>query len=158
MSDNERVIERFYAAFGERDGDTMAACYAPQVTFWDPVFLDLRGHEAGAMWRMLTGQATDLRIELLEHEARDERGSAQWRAHCTFTQTGRPVVNNVSASLRFADGQIVEHRDYSTSTAGRARRSARPACCWAGRRSCETRSARARASLDEFLARDAASA
>jgi hypothetical protein len=31
--------------------------------------------------------------------------------HATFTQTGRPVVNDVRASFGFADGQIVEHRD-----------------------------------------------
>ena len=57
------------------------------------------------------GGSNDLRIELLEHEADDDRGSAHWRAHYTFTQTGRPVVNDVHASFRFADGRIVEHRD-----------------------------------------------
>ena len=49
----------------------MAACYAPDVTFSDPVFPDLRGAQAGAMWRMLTASSTDLRVELLEHEADD---------------------------------------------------------------------------------------
>jgi ketosteroid isomerase-like protein len=108
---NEALIERFYAAFAERNGAAMAACYAPEVSFSDPVFPDLHGDEAGAMWRMLTGRATDLRIELLEREAGDERGSARWRAHYTFAQTGRPVVNDVRASFRFAGGLIVEHRD-----------------------------------------------
>jgi ketosteroid isomerase-like protein len=108
---NEALIERFYAAFAERNGAAMAACYAPEVSFSDPVFPDLHGDEAGAMWRMLTERATDLRIELLEREAGDERGSARWRAHYTFTQTGRPVVNDVRASFRFAGGLIVEHRD-----------------------------------------------
>ena len=108
---NEALIERFYGAFAERDGAGMAACYAPDVRFSDPVFTDLRGPEAGAMWRMLTGRANDLRIELLEREADDERGSARWRAHYTFTQTGRPVVNDVRASFRFAGGLIAEHRD-----------------------------------------------
>ncbi len=108
---NESLIERFYGAFAERDGAGMSACYAPDVTFSDPVFPDLRGDEAGAMWRMLTARANDLRIELLEREADDERGSAHWRAHYTFTQTGRPVVNDIRASFRFSDGRIVEHRD-----------------------------------------------
>src|SRR6266542_363957 len=89
----------------------MAACYAPDVSFSDPAFPDLEGEEAGAMWRMLTARANDLRIELREHEAGDERGSARWIAHYTFTQTGRPVVNDVRASFRFAGGLIVEHRD-----------------------------------------------
>jgi hypothetical protein len=64
------------------------------------------------MWRMLTERGTDLRIELLEHEVNGERGSAHWRAHYTFSETGRPVVNDVHASFRFGDdGLIVEHRD-----------------------------------------------
>jgi len=108
---NVTLIERFYGAFDEGDGDTMAACYAPDVRFSDPVFPDLRGARAGAMWRMLTQTPGDLRIELLEREAGDERGSAHWKAHYTFTETGRPVVNDIHASFRFADGLIVEHRD-----------------------------------------------
>ena len=89
----------------------MAACYAPDAHFSDPVFQDLRGDEPGAMWRMLTGGSTDLRVELLEHDADDETGSARWLAHYTFTQTGRHVDNDVRASFRFRDGQIAEHRD-----------------------------------------------
>jgi ketosteroid isomerase-like protein len=110
-SPNESLVERFYAAFAERDGAAMAACYAPDVRFSDPVFPNLRGAEAGAMWRMLTGRATDLRVELLGRETNGDRGTARWRAHYTFTQTGRPVVNDVRASFRFANGLIVEHED-----------------------------------------------
>lgn len=105
------LIEHFYKAFDEGDGDAMAACYAPDVQFSDPVFTDLRGDRARAMWRMLTEGARDLRVELLEREADETRGTAQWRAHYTFTQTGRPVVNDVRATFRFGDGLIVEHRD-----------------------------------------------
>jgi ketosteroid isomerase-like protein len=111
VEDNGPLIERFYAAFGERDGAAMAACYAPGVRFSDPVFVDLRGPEAGAMWKMLTGRSDDLRVELLEHEAAGEVGSARWRAHYTFGQTGRPVVNDVRATFHFADGLILEHTD-----------------------------------------------
>jgi SnoaL-like domain len=102
------TVERFYAAFDARDGDTMAACYAPGAHFSDPVFPDLNGDEPGAMWRMLTSQARDLRVELLEHTA----DSARWRAHYTFSQTGRPVINDVRARFRFdGDGLIADHRD-----------------------------------------------
>jgi hypothetical protein len=89
----------------------MAACYAPGAHFSDPVFTDLRGDEPGAMWRMLTGQAKDLTVELVEHDARDERGWARWIARYTFTRTGRPVVNDVRARFRFTDGLIAEHLD-----------------------------------------------
>ena len=101
------LIERFYAAFDARDGDAMAACYAPGAHFSDPVFPDLNGEEPGAMWRMLTSRATELRIELLEHT----EDTARWRAHYVFSQTGRPVVNDVRATFRFADGLIADHRD-----------------------------------------------
>jgi ketosteroid isomerase-like protein len=108
---NLETIERFYGAFAARDGRAMSACYAPDVRFSDPVFPDLRGDEAGAMWRMLTSGATDLEIELAEREAAGESGSARWIAHYTFTQTGRPVVNDIRASFRFENGLIAEHRD-----------------------------------------------
>jgi ketosteroid isomerase-like protein len=108
---NDELVKRFYGAFARGDGDTMAACYAPDVRFSDPVFPDLHGSDAGAMWRMLTSGPGDVRIELLEHEGGDTYGSAHWRARYTFTQTGRPVVNDVRARFRFADGLIAEHRD-----------------------------------------------
>src|SRR5215204_2263866 len=108
---NDELVERFYGAFARGDGDAMAACYAPGAHFSDPVFTDLRGEEPGAMWRMLTGRADDLRVDLLEHEADGETGSARWRARYTCTQTGRPVVNDVRATFRFRDGLIAEHRD-----------------------------------------------
>ena len=57
------------------------------------------------------GRAEDLRVELLEHDAGDEHGSAHWKATYTFTQTGRPVVNDVRATFRFSDGLIAEHVD-----------------------------------------------
>jgi ketosteroid isomerase-like protein len=108
---SDELIQRFYAAFDRRDGDAMAACYAPDARFSDPVFPDLRGDRPGQMWRMLTSQARDLRVELLAHAADGDTGTARWRAHYVFTQTGRPVVNDVRASFRFADGLIAEHTD-----------------------------------------------
>jgi ketosteroid isomerase-like protein len=154
---NDSLIVRFYSAFAERDGAAMEACYAPEIHFSDPVFTDLHGPEAGAMWRMLTGRADDLRIELLEHEADNERGSARWRAHYTFTQTGRPVVNDVSASFRFADGKIVEHTDRFDFHRW-ARQALGPSGLLLGwtpvLRSAVRR--RARAGLDEFMAQSAA--
>jgi ketosteroid isomerase-like protein len=151
------LIERFYAAFADRDGGAMASCYAPDVRFSDPVFPDLRGSEAGAMWRMLTARADDLRVELLEHRADAEAGSAHWRARYTFTQTGRPVLNDVQASFRFGDGLIVEHVDRFDFHRW-ARQALGPAGLLLGwtplLRSSVRR--RARAGLDEFLSRDSA--
>jgi ketosteroid isomerase-like protein len=111
-NDHAATIRAFYEAFGRRDGGAMQALYAPAIRFSDPVFGELRGDRAGAMWRMLTGQAQDLRIELAEHDAGAETGRARWIAHYTFSRTGRPVVNDVRATFRFApDGRIAEHDD-----------------------------------------------
>lgn len=108
---NRETIERFYEAFGQRNGAAMTACYVPGAHFRDPAFGDLEGDRIGAMWRMLTGRATDLKIELHEHEAGEETGSAHWIARYTFS-SGRPVVNDIQAKFRFAaDGKIADHVD-----------------------------------------------
>jgi ketosteroid isomerase-like protein len=107
---NRELIDRLYAAFGECNGAAMTACYAEDAHFRDPAFGDLEGPEVGAMWRMLTGRATDLEIELDEHEADESTGTAHWIARYTFS-TGRPVVNDIRASFRFADGLIADHVD-----------------------------------------------
>ncbi|HSK49106.1 MAG TPA: nuclear transport factor 2 family protein [Solirubrobacterales bacterium] len=110
-AENKATIERFYAAFAECNGAAMTACYAPDARFRDPAFGDLEGERIGAMWRMLTGRATDLVIELHEHDADESTGSAHWIARYTFN-TGRPVVNDIQASFRFApDGKIADHVD-----------------------------------------------
>ena len=153
--ENEAVIERFYGAFAQRDGAAMAACYAPDVHFSDPVFTDLHGPEAGAMWRMLTERGTDLRVELLERSADGDGGTAHWRAHYTFTQTGRSVVNDVRATLRFGDGLIAEHVD-DFDFHRWARQALGPSGLLLGwtplLRSAVRR--KARAGLDEFMARE----
>jgi ketosteroid isomerase-like protein len=107
---SRETIERFYEAFDQCNGAAMTACYAPNAHFYDPAFGDLRGADVGSMWRMLTSRATDLKIELHEHEAGEEAGSAHWIARYTFS-TGRPVVNDIQAKFRFEDGLIVDHVD-----------------------------------------------
>jgi ketosteroid isomerase-like protein len=110
VADNAKLIERFYDAFDRHDGGVMASMYAPDARFKDPAFGELTGEEAGDMWRMLTGRAEDLRVELDEHVAERDAGSARWIATYTF-RTGRPVVNEIHAHFRFRDGLIVEHED-----------------------------------------------
>jgi ketosteroid isomerase-like protein len=108
--ENRATIERFYEAFGQCNGAAMTAEYTRDAHFQDPAFGDLHDADVGAMWRMLTSRATDLKIELREHEADEESGSAHWIARYTFS-TGRPVVNDIQAKFRFADGKIVDHVD-----------------------------------------------
>lgn len=90
----------------------MGACYHADITFSDPVFPLLRGGEAGAMWAMLCKQAdADMKITLLDAQADDQGGWANWRAEYRFSRTGRPVVNNIRALYAFREGKIVRHVD-----------------------------------------------
>lgn len=111
MHPNAALIHEFYASFARRDAAGMAACYSDDVAFSDPVFVDLQGDAAKAMWRMLCARGKDLQIELVRAEADDRSGSARWDARYTFAATGRPVHNVVDARFEFRDGKIVRHVD-----------------------------------------------
>ena len=63
------------------------------------------------MWRMLTGRAEDLTVDLASHEAGERTGSANWVARYTF-RTGRKVTNDIHAEFEFDDvGLITRHTD-----------------------------------------------
>jgi ketosteroid isomerase-like protein len=111
MNDNDATIRRFYEAFQKRDAAAMAACCAPDVHFSDPVFPDLRGPQAGMMWKMLCERGKDLRLEFRDARADETTGSAHWEAWYTFSATGRKVHNVIDASFEFRDGRIARHVD-----------------------------------------------
>ena len=111
MHPNEALIARFYTAFGARDAQAMAACYHPEIEFSDPVFPQLRGREAGAMWAMLCARATGLEIAFSDVHADDASGAAHWEARYTFGPRRRPVHNAIDASFGFRDGLIARHVD-----------------------------------------------
>ncbi|MCI0709602.1 MAG: nuclear transport factor 2 family protein [Chloroflexi bacterium] len=112
MNANEQLIHDFYTAFQNKDGAAMAACYHPDITFSDPVFVGLKGEQAGAMWRMLTERGKDLEITFNNVWADDLKGKAHWEATYTFSRTGRTVHNIIDASFHFQDGKIIEHVDH----------------------------------------------
>ncbi len=107
---NAALIDRFYAAFARRDAAAMAACYAPDAHFSDPVF-ELRGPQVGAMWAMLCERATDLDLHWRDVHADAATGGAHWEPRYTFSATGRPVHNVIDASFTFDAGRIVRHVD-----------------------------------------------
>lgn len=111
MHPHAQLIVSFYTAFSQRDAEGMIACYHPDVHFSDPVFPDLRGPRAGAMWRMLCERGKDLQLHFDDVHAGDQQGRARWVATYTFAATGRRVENHIQAELTFADGKIVRHRD-----------------------------------------------
>lgn len=105
-----QLIEQFYSSFQRKDYAGMIACYHPQVQFSDPVFTDLRGKQAGAMWHMLVERGRDLTLEFRDVSASGDTGKAHWEAKYTFN-TGRKVLNIIDASFEFRDGKIIRHRD-----------------------------------------------
>lgn len=103
------ALTRFYDAFSKRDGETMAAMYAPEATFEDAVFA-LRGADIGKMWIGLSNRSKDLTVAYTIAQAAENRGTVEWTARYTFGGK-HPVVNVIVAEIRFQDGLIVEHRD-----------------------------------------------
>ncbi|TXI09230.1 MAG: nuclear transport factor 2 family protein [Rhizobium sp.] len=111
MHANIQLITLFYSAFQKRDGKAMAACYHPEVEFSDPVFQNLKGERAKAMWIMLCERAKDLSIEFSKVSADDKTGGAHWDAWYLFSATGRTVHNVIDARFEFKDGLIIKHTD-----------------------------------------------
>ncbi|MFJ2466508.1 nuclear transport factor 2 family protein [Pseudomonas sp. NPDC087615] len=106
------LITRFYQAFQNLDADAMAACYTDDVVFSDPAFGELRGRDAGDMWRMLTTRAKDFSLTFDNVRADERSGGAHWVATYLFSQTGNVVVNDIQARFVFRDDKICEHHDH----------------------------------------------
>jgi ketosteroid isomerase-like protein len=148
---------RFYDAFAARDWRTMGALYAEDAVFSDPAFPQLDAPGVRAMWRMLVTRGTDL---ALTYEVLEESASAahvRWVARYTFSQTGRKVVNNISATLQLRNGLIVQHVD-SFAFHRWAKQALGPAGALLGwtdwfQRKVQTRAA---ASLQQFIQRPSA--
>ena len=111
MNYEEQLIKTFYTNFQQLNWKGMVETYHPEIFFYDPVFENLEGPRAAAMWEMLVGRAKDLTITFDHISAADGYGSCEWTAVYTFTSTGRKVVNRVKARFTFRDGKIVEHFD-----------------------------------------------
>jgi ketosteroid isomerase-like protein len=113
---NAALVARFYAAFAALDATAMAACYAADARFDDPVFSLAGRAQVGAMWAMLC-EATrangpaQWRLQARGIAADDRRGQAHWDAWYRFGATGRDVHNAIDAAFEFRDGLIATHRD-----------------------------------------------
>jgi hypothetical protein len=117
MHPNQVALENFYTAFARLDADTMAACYAPDAQFNDPVF-SLSGHrDVTGMWRMLCAgvkargaDVWKLRFSGIEADA--IHGYSHWEADYRFSATGRMVHNVIDGTFDFNEqGLITNHKD-----------------------------------------------
>lgn len=111
MNPNEALIEKFYQGFQKKNVAGMIECYHPEVVFSDPVFQNLKGDCAKAMWQMLCERAKDLEMTYRNVQADDQKGQGYWEAVYSFSRTNRKVHNKIHSAFRFKDGKIIEHRD-----------------------------------------------
>lgn len=111
MKNNEELIIRFYTAFQTLNYQEMQRSYHDDAEFSDPVFGTLTSQEVKTMWQMLLTRSKDLKIVFSDVQATETTGKCHWEAWYTFSKTGRPVHNIISASFEFKDDQIYRHHD-----------------------------------------------
>lgn len=157
MHAHEELLTRLYTAFAARDAAAMAACYAPDATFEDPVF-SLRGAEVGAMWHMFCANARSFSLTFSDLRADERSGSAHWEPCYRFPTTGRLVVNRIDSRFDFRAGLIAAQRDSFDFWRWSRQALGAPGWLlgWSGWLRARVR-ARARRQLDRFIARGARS-
>ena len=103
------ALMHFYDSLARRDGEAMAAMYAPNAQFEDPIFR-LNGTDIGKMWIALTRRARDFSIAYTIAQAAAGHGTVELTAH--YLYGGRhPVTNVILSELDLENGLIVRHRD-----------------------------------------------
>lgn len=111
MNNVEQRAHRFYKALQQKDYAEMAKCYHEEAIFSDSVFQNLNKERVSKMWEMLLKRGKDLQVEYAITQVEDKEVKAHWTARYTFSQTGKPVVNEIDAQLEFKDGLIYRHTD-----------------------------------------------
>jgi hypothetical protein len=101
MNEHEELITRFYTSFRDKNYRAMQECYHDEIIFSDPVFQNLQGKKAKAMWHMLTSAASDLKIIHSQVKSSGNHGSCHWEAWYPFSLTGRKVHNVIDATFEF---------------------------------------------------------
>lgn len=98
----------YWNALGNRDGATMAACYAPHADFKDEVF-QLEGDAIGRMWKSLFSPGADVRIQTHPLKQTGDVVTGTWEAWYQFQD--RDIHNVIHSTFLLQDGLIVSQRD-----------------------------------------------
>ena len=106
--ETKALMVRFYDALARRDGDAMAALYAPNARFEDEVYR-LEGPDVGKMWTGLLSRAKTLSVSYTIARAGSGTGTVELTAR--YLYGGRSVVNVIRSELELEDGRIVRQRD-----------------------------------------------
>ena len=108
------IADRFYAALAQRDAEGVAACYADDAVFSDPVFGELRGEAVRDMWRMLLGRSSgDMTTSIVRLGGSADGTTLQMHVTIdyTFSRTGNRVSNRIATFMMFRDGRIARQTD-----------------------------------------------
>ena len=112
MTNNEKVVARFYTAFQKLDYKTMQDCYSETSSFTDTAFGTLYGSDVKDMWEMLCKNARNFSLTFTPPVSKDEQTvTCDWVAKYTFSKTRKNVENRIHATLKIRDGKIIEHID-----------------------------------------------
>ncbi|MEL7124245.1 MAG: nuclear transport factor 2 family protein [Bacteroidota bacterium] len=111
MNEVEKLAHQFYQAFQKKEYAKMANCYHEELIFNDPVFRNLNKKMTSKMWEMLLKRGKDLEIDYEITQQTENEVKVHWTAHYTFSQTGKPVINEIDANLKLKDGLIHRHTD-----------------------------------------------
>lgn len=103
------ALASFYDALARQDGKAVAARYAPDAAFEDPVFR-LQGADVGRMWVSLLRRAREFSVSYTIAQAGSGVGTVEWTARYLFAGR-RPVVNVILSEIEFRGEQIVRQRD-----------------------------------------------
>jgi hypothetical protein len=105
MHTNIDVLQRLYDGLNRHDAGVIATCYHPEATFEDIAFrLDGRPH-IHAMWQMIC--EGDIRVDVQSLEADGRGGRSRIVCTYTFSETGRPVRNEIQSRFTF-DGDVIK--------------------------------------------------
>jgi ketosteroid isomerase-like protein len=118
MHPNGTLLQRLYSALDRHDHQAMGACYHPtkEVVFHDIAFDLTDSKRILAMWHMICAD-TDIKATFDIIQADDREGRVSLVDEYTFKSTGNSIRNVIDSRFHFADGYIVEHRDFCDARA-----------------------------------------
>ncbi len=107
--ETKAVLTAFFDALGRRDGDAVAAFYAPDARFEDEIFR-LESADVPKMWTALLRGSKTLEVSYTIARAGAGSGTVEWTARYVYPGGG-PVVNVILSEIQLAEGKIVRQSD-----------------------------------------------
>lgn len=129
---NTELIKKFYESFAKAEAEAMVNCYDDNIVFSDPAFGELKDNDTKNMWRMLLSRSKDIKITFDNVKADDKTGPANWRAEYVYSQTGRKVINKISAQFEFQNEKSSNTQTGLIFGDGRSKRLAGKVIFWVG--------------------------